>query len=598
MIAQANIGKKCGERFAGMGLCLLTVVFVILFMGCQNVTRRADTCVLAGKVVDGETEQPIENIQFILCKYDPDTKKYEEDILTSGRDGAFSTTVKPGTNVLTRWRRPLNAGMFLLDYKWLEKTGNLRSQFITVTQDKTDLLLRIKLRPSVKLFGKVKDANGQVVAHASIYLEPRMQSLSTDDSGNFLINAAPADCDFDLLIFPDMATHDLVRVKAGTKQIEVVLQPTCSVKGCAIADDNKPAANLKFWLCPYINSEPFELKKDAIITQDDGTFIAKNLCSGEDYLAYWDIGENADYESGSVKVTLKEGKTITLRVKRDNWRVSGNICTSPETKCARLANYCLDSEDRILACDAQDKVVRVISPEDKLISTWKLDLSPKAIACRDDGMAVVAGDKRGSFIFIAILDKNGKVIRNAKLESPCVTSVAFSGNEIFVSIRQKEGGDYNIYRLDSELANPKIIIEGLRGCCGQLDFKIKDGVIYVAANCEFNVVKYDYDGKEIGRFGKEGQEKGEITDEGFVGCCEPKNICFDTEGNLYTAESVKRRVKKFTPDGKYLGLVGTAEGDYCVRVTIAVSKDCSRIYMLDEGRSIIRLVTLADKLKN
>lgn len=384
------------------------------------------------------------------------------------------------------------------------------------------------------------------------------------------------------------------------------MQPACSVKGCALADDNKPASGVEFtmnpyildWSSPHIENDIYkenkQMMKISAITQEDGMFVV-NLCSGVTYSRYW-YGVDVGY--GEDRITAKEGETITLRVKRDNWKSPGNICISPETKCAKLVNYCLDSEDRILACDAEDKVVRVISPEDKLISTWKLDFSPEAIACCDDGTVVAAGrpDKSGRFIFIAILDKNGKVIRNAKLESPYVTGVASSGNENFVSIRQKEGGDYNICRLDGELANPKIIIEGLQGCCGQMDIKIKDGVIYVAANCEFNVVKYDCDGKEIGRFGKKGQEGGGMTDEGFVGCCEPKNICFDRQGNLYTAESVDRRVKKFTLDGKYLGLVGTAQGDYCVRVTIAVSKDSSKIYMLDEGRSIIRLVTLSDKL--
>lgn len=590
----SRIRGKYWVWFADVVLWTFIMSSVIFFTGCQNIAQKADTCVLAGKVVDGETGQSIENIKFRLYKDHPDTEDKRES-LTSGKDGVFRTTVKPGSSACFVWMTTLNTDM-LLDEEWLRKTGNYSVQIDDIKKD-TDIVLKTKLRPSVKLSGKVKDANGQNMAYVSVYLGLDIPLVVTDDSGNFLI-VAPADRDFELLIFSGSGKHTLTKVKAGTKQLEVVLQPAYSVKGCAIADDNKPAANLNFRLHPLLNGEIFATSADVTITtQEDGTFVAENLCPGENYVAQWDARENADYESGSAKITPSEGETITLRVKRDNWKMSSCLCASQETKCARLANYCLDNDDRILACDAKDKVVRVISPEDKLLGVWKLDFSPEAIACRDDGTVVVAGraDNDRSFISIVILDKNGEVIRNAKLKGFLPAGIGCSGNDIFVSVRQEK--DYSIYRLDSELANPKEIVKGLEGCCGQLDLKAKDGVVYVAANCEFSVIKYDRDGKEIGRFGKEGKEGQMTGDEGFIGCCEPKNVCFDSQGNLYTAEAVHRRVKKFTPDGKYMGLAGMASGDYCVRVTIAVSKDCSKIYMLDAERNIIRLVTTSDKTK-
>ena len=51
-------------------------------------------------------------------------------------------------------------------------------------------------------------------------------------------------------------------------------------------------------------------------------------------------------------------------------------------------------------------------------------------------------------------------------------------------------------------------------------------------------------------------------------------------------------VKRYTADGKYIGAVGKlpdADGS-CVRVTLGVSKDGSRVYMLDTSSNCVRLL--------
>ncbi|MCF7847219.1 MAG: hypothetical protein K9M45_00090 [Kiritimatiellales bacterium] len=277
---------------------------------------------------------------------------------------------------------------------------------------------------------------------------------------------------------------------------------------------------------------------------------------------------------------------------------NGILGDTKETQAVRLSSFCLDLDGNILACDEKSSCIRVISPDNKLLALWKLDFAPQAIEQRDDGVTIVAGPD-----IVALLDKQGKTIASGGLKEEASrsrwqlpkslqnkknyasTAVAWSGDDIFVCARANTG--YTAYRLDKDLKAAKPIITGLRGCCGQMDLTAKDGTIYVAANCRFEVRKFDRDGKMIGKFGKKGRGK----DDYFVGCCEPKNVCFGADGSLYVSESDQPSIHRFSPDGTFLGRVGMVEGIRgCVRVTVDVSKDGSRVYMLDPGKNVIRVL--------
>lgn len=290
--------------------------------------------------------------------------------------------------------------------------------------------------------------------------------------------------------------------------------------------------------------------------------------------------ENAPYQSSPEAAERRKSVQFYDSRRTEQVDTRGAVGLSSETQCSRLTNFCLDSDDNILACDGSRNVVRVISGDDKLLATWQLDFSPQAIDHRDDGVTIVAGTGK-----IALLDSSGKVIKSASIPGGAATGIGYSGEDIFVVTRG--GTSYDVWRMNSELAEQERIISKLRGCCGQMDITAKDGVVYVAANCRFRVVKYDRDGNAIGKFG----EKGRRGDKFFKGCCEPKNVCFDSEGNLYTSESSHCSVKKFTTDGEFLGFMGVVRGIRgCVRVSIAVTKDRDKIYMLDTSRNIVRSI--------
>ena len=66
------------------------------------------------------------------------------------------------------------------------------------------------------------------------------------------------------------------------------------------------------------------------------------------------------------------------------------------------------------------------------------------------------------------------------------------------------------------------------------------------------------------------------------------NVAFGPKDEVYTAEATSGRIKRFTPDGKLQGVVGTVEiVPGCKKVSIAVNQDGSRVYMMDLTRTHI-----------
>jgi sugar lactone lactonase YvrE len=121
-----------------------------------------------------------------------------------------------------------------------------------------------------------------------------------------------------------------------------------------------------------------------------------------------------------------------------------------------------------------------------------------------------------------------------------------------------------------------------------MDIQARDGKIYAAENARKRVICYDRDGKQLASWGK--NERG--GPEGFGSCCNPMNLRIGSDGNVYTSESNVGRIKRFTPEGKFLGLIGAAEiVPGCKHVAIGVNADASRVYLLDITRWQVVLLT-------
>lgn len=172
-----------------------------------------------------------------------------------------------------------------------------------------------------------------------------------------------------------------------------------------------------------------------------------------------------------------------------------------------------------------------------------------------------------------------------------INAIAANDDDVYFACPMSKGYGYAVWRTDNTFANPKQIIKGLSGCCGQMDIQAAGGEVYVAENSRHRVVRYNRDGVEVGRFGK-GDREG--VGEGFSGCCNPMNLCFTADGALLAAES-NGVVKRFTQDGEFQNTVGVASvPEGCKNSAIGISSDGDRVYYIDIRHSKILMLARSD----
>jgi hypothetical protein len=324
------------------------------------------------------------------------------------------------------------------------------------------------------------------------------------------------------------------------------------------------------------------------------------------------------------------------RAKDPTWKAShkevGTIQVGDTKKPGALRNFCVNTDGNLLVCFAPtDKSakanatggIRVYSPKGELLQTWPLEIKPSAVCVTVGGAIFAAGDGK-----LLKLDASGKVI--ASVASPVasepvvigkdvedmvkemikqskqsyatelanmkanlekrrseVTGLTTTAEDVFMAVPAPNDFTYRVYRFDQSLENPKLVVEKLRGCCGQMDIQSHDGKLWIPHNARHSVECRDRDGTQLSKFGKAGRVKA----SDFGGCCEPKNMRVLPNGEILAAESGPPTcIKRFSASGKFIETVAVLDtkGD-CVRVTVAVSPDGSRYYMLDTARDAIRI---------
>jgi hypothetical protein len=298
-----------------------------------------------------------------------------------------------------------------------------------------------------------------------------------------------------------------------------------------------------------------------------------------------------------------------------------------------LKNFCLNQDGNILACYAgiirssdpkNASGLRVYSPKGQLLKTMPLEIQPEAVCVASDGTIFAAGQGK-----LLKLDATGKVLASA--ESPVakekvvitketedmvkeiakqtkhsfndqlaemktslenrradVTGLSVTDQDVFMAVPSPSEFTYRVYRYNHALAEPKLVVDKLHGCCGQMDIQSHNDKLWIPHNARHTVESHDRDGKELTKFGKAGKVKA----SDFGGCCEPKNLRVLADGDILAAESGPPTcIKRFTADGKFkevIAVVDGAKGD-CVRVTVERSPDGKRYYMLDTTRGAIHV---------
>jgi hypothetical protein len=162
--------------------------------------------------------------------------------------------------------------------------------------------------------------------------------------------------------------------------------------------------------------------------------------------------------------------------------------------------------------------------------------------------------------------------------------VAVTAEHVFLVTNQDVGHGFAIWRCTSDLADPVRIVEGLAGCCGQMDVQVVEGGLAIAENSRHHVRLVDFDGEEIRTFGE--TSMADIT-KGFGGCCNPMNTCLDGDGCLLTSES-NGLVKRYSLDGEFKEVVGVADVQAgCKNSSIGMSTDGSHLYYLDVHKGTV-----------
>ena len=295
-----------------------------------------------------------------------------------------------------------------------------------------------------------------------------------------------------------------------------------------------------------------------------------------------------------------------------------------------LRNFCLNKDGNLLVCYAGSgnaknaSGLRVYSPKGELVKTLPLEIQPNAVCVAPDGSIFAAGEGR-----LLKLDATGKVL--ASVDSPVahetviitketedmvketaqqtkrpfreelasmktnlenrratVTGLAVTDQDVFMAVPAPGDFSYRVYRFNQALAEPKLVVEKLHGCCGQMDIQSHDGKLWIPHNARHTVEQRDRDGKELSKFGKAGRVKA----SDFGGCCEPKNLRVLADGDILAAESGPPTcIKRFSADGKFkevIAVVNDSKGD-CVRVTVERSPDGRWYYMLDTTKGAIHV---------
>lgn len=279
------------------------------------------------------------------------------------------------------------------------------------------------------------------------------------------------------------------------------------------------------------------------------------------------------------------------------------IGVSKELRFKSLSWITVAGDGNLVACDRGADKVFVISPAGETKKTIDVPVSP-AVVCMTGGNSIcVAGTGK-----ILVIGPDGTIAKTATAKEAGLpadagpTGIAASGDDLFIAYCQIPGKQVSgaVYRLGSDLTGGRQIASGYRGCCGNLAIGAHDGKVYIAENAGHRVVVLDREGKVLKRWGK--RSRTEV--EGFASCCNPMALCIDRNGTVYTSESGPNRIKRYSTDGTFLGLVGVLGKPIgkakkmaasCSNTAVAVSADGSRVYVIDEDNDLVRVLLRQEK---
>lgn len=242
------------------------------------------------------------------------------------------------------------------------------------------------------------------------------------------------------------------------------------------------------------------------------------------------------------------------------------------------------TEDKDAAADKKAALSKKRSAASKVSLEQRVKMYERQKKQYEDAKAQFAqilGTNTTGELSDAEIDQQVKSSIEYKLKA---SSISALGNEVFFATHAFAGYGFEVWKMDDKFENPTKVVNDLSGCCGQMDVKASKDGLFVAENSQHRVRRFDLEGKPILAWG----ESARTGIEGFGSCCNPMNVAFGPTDSVYTAEDDTGRIKKYSVDGKLLGLVGSVElKPGCKNCAIAVSSDGSKVYMVDITRNFI-----------
>ncbi len=173
-----------------------------------------------------------------------------------------------------------------------------------------------------------------------------------------------------------------------------------------------------------------------------------------------------------------------------------------------------------------------------------------------------------------------------------INAVAASDKHLFCTAPASKGFGYSVWRTELDFSKPERIVDGLSGCCGQMDIQCCGDDVVVSENSRKRVVRYNSTGKQVDSWGKASRDGEGDT---FGSCCNPMNTRVVGE-KLYVSDS-DGRVRLFTLNGKYEGEVGKANVEPgCKSSIVEVSPSGKCVYYFDVNHA--RICALDQKPAN
>ena len=310
-----------------------------------------------------------------------------------------------------------------------------------------------------------------------------------------------------------------------------------------------------------------DVKPEAVNVADDGTV----LVGGEGKLFRFDAAGKELQQAEAPHAHALRTDTAELRKQAIARLSQQNNTNALSVRITVYEKVIAQLEEKGKKTELNDQEMRMLEVLPKTLATFREQYAKEAEE---------SGDKQDG----PSEERIQAYIKSLIASKMRISSVSSSGDHVFVATRSTAGYGYDIWRTDDEFSNSKVIVTGLRGCCGQMDVQCCKNGVFVAENSRHRVVRYDIEGEEVASWGSRDREGV----DGFSSCCNPMNVCFNGSGDVFTAESGTGRIKRFSAKGDFVGYVGDVNlVPGCKNVSIAVSPNTDKVYMLDLTRNHI-----------